>query len=88
VISPFAGVIGDRVNRRKLLIAVLALMALQSRLLAVLTGSGLITRRCSRASCSGGHLQRVRDADAPVDLRADARPAARTCRTRSRSTRC
>jgi MFS family permease len=43
VLSPFAGVLGDRVNRRKLLIAVLALLALQSVALAVLTGSGLIT---------------------------------------------
>jgi MFS family permease len=43
VISPFAGVIGDRVNRRKLLIAVLAVMAVQSLALALLTGLGLIT---------------------------------------------
>jgi MFS family permease len=43
VITPFAGVIGDRVNRRKLLIAVLCVMAVQSLALAVLTGLGLIT---------------------------------------------
>jgi MFS family permease len=43
VISPFAGVLGDRVNRRKLLIASLALMGLQSAVLAVLTGFELIT---------------------------------------------
>ena len=43
LLSPFAGVIGDRVNRRKLLIAALSLMALQSAILALLTGFGLIT---------------------------------------------
>jgi MFS family permease len=43
VLSPFAGVLGDRVNRRKLLIAMLALLTLQSVALAVLTGFGLIT---------------------------------------------
>ena len=43
VLSPFAGVLGDRVNRRKLLIAVLALLALQSTALAVLTGLEAIT---------------------------------------------
>ena len=37
-LAPFAGVLGDRVDRRKLLMAVLALMALQSVILAVLTG--------------------------------------------------
>jgi MFS family permease len=41
--SPFAGVLGDRVNRRKLLIAAISVMALQSVALAVLTGFGLIT---------------------------------------------
>jgi MFS family permease len=43
VLSPFAGVLGDRVNRRKLLIAVLSAMALQSVLLAVLTSRNLMT---------------------------------------------
>jgi MFS family permease len=43
VLSPFAGVLGDRVNRHKLLILVLSLMALQSVLLAVLTGLDLMT---------------------------------------------
>jgi MFS family permease len=42
-LAPFAGVPGDRVNRRKLLMAVLALMALQSVILAVLTVMELIT---------------------------------------------
>jgi MFS family permease len=42
-LAPFAGVLGDRVNRRKLLITVLAAMALQSTALAILTGFGLIT---------------------------------------------
>jgi MFS family permease len=41
--APFAGVLGDRVNRRKLLIGVLSIMALQSVALAVLTGLELIT---------------------------------------------
>ena len=43
LLSPFAGVLGDRVNRRKLLIAVLSLMAVQSLTLALLTGFDLIT---------------------------------------------
>lgn len=43
LLSPFAGVVGDRVNRRKLLITVLCLMALQSLVLALLTGLELIT---------------------------------------------
>ena len=37
-LAPFAGVLGDRVDRRKLLMAVLGLMALQSVILAVLAG--------------------------------------------------
>ena len=43
LLSPFAGVLGDRVDRHKLLVAVLALLALQSVALAVLTGLDLIT---------------------------------------------
>ena len=43
VIAPLAGVLGDRVNRRKLLIGALALMGLQSAVLAVLTGLNLVT---------------------------------------------
>ena len=43
VIAPFAGVIGDRVNRRKLLITVLSLLAAQSTLLAILTATHLVT---------------------------------------------
>jgi MFS family permease len=42
-LGPFAGVLGDRVNRRNMLVTVLSLMALQSVVLAVLTGLGLIT---------------------------------------------
>ena len=42
-LGPFAGVLGDRVSRRKMLITVLCLMALQSVILAVLTGLHLIT---------------------------------------------
>src|SRR5258708_27102178 len=42
-LAPFAGVLGDRVNRRKLLILVLSLMALQSVVLAVLSGLHLMT---------------------------------------------
>jgi MFS family permease len=60
-LAPFAGVLGDRVNRRKLLITVLSLLALQSAALAVLSGLKIITpasatpsrrRRGSRSSCS------------------------------------
>ena len=43
VFAPFAGVLGDRVNRRKLLITVLSLLAVQSTLLAILTAAHLIT---------------------------------------------
>ncbi len=42
-LAPFAGVLGDRVNRRKLLMIVLSLLALQSTVLAVLSGLHLIT---------------------------------------------
>lgn len=42
-LAPFAGVLGDRMSRRKMLIAVLSLLALQAALLAILTGLGLVT---------------------------------------------
>ena len=42
-IGPFAGVLGDRVSRRKMLMTVLALLAVQSLTLAVLSGLKLIT---------------------------------------------
>jgi len=42
-IGPFAGVLGDRVSRRKMLMTVLALLAVQSLTLAVLAGLKLIT---------------------------------------------
>jgi len=42
-LTPLAGVLGDRVNRRKLLIAVLSLMALISVALAFLSGLHLVT---------------------------------------------
>ena len=42
-LAPFAGVLGDRVNRRKLLMTVLTLLALQSTALAILAGTHLIT---------------------------------------------
>ena len=43
VLGTFAGVLGDRVSRRKMLITVLALLALQSVVLSLLSGLGLIT---------------------------------------------
>jgi MFS family permease len=43
VLSPFAGVLGDRVDRRRILLAVLALLFLQSLALAVLSGLGALT---------------------------------------------
>ena len=43
VLAPFAGVLGDRVNRRNLLMTVLSLLALQSAALAILAGTHLIT---------------------------------------------
>jgi len=42
-IGPFAGVLNDRVSRRKLLMTVLALMAAQSLALAILSGLHIIT---------------------------------------------
>ncbi len=42
-LSPFAGVLGDRVSRRKLLMVALSLMAVQSTLLATLSGFHLIS---------------------------------------------
>jgi MFS family permease len=43
VFSPFAGVLGDRLDRRRILIAVLSLLFLQSLVLAFLSGFGTIT---------------------------------------------
>jgi MFS family permease len=43
-VGPFAGVIGDRVNRRTLLMTALALMGVQSLILAVLSGLHLINQ--------------------------------------------
>ena len=42
-LAPFAGVLGDRLSRRKMLMTVLSLMAIQSAVLAVLSGLGIIT---------------------------------------------
>jgi MFS family permease len=42
-VGPFAGVLGDRVSRRKMLMTVLALLAVQSFTLAILSGLHLIT---------------------------------------------
>ncbi len=41
-LGPFAGVLGDRVSRRKLLITVLSLLAIQSLALAILSGLEVI----------------------------------------------
>ena len=42
-LATFAGVLGDRVSRRRMLIAVLTLLSLQAAVLAVLSGLGIIT---------------------------------------------
>ena len=42
-LAPFAGVLGDRVSRRKVLITALSLMAAQSAVLALLSGFNVIT---------------------------------------------
>lgn len=42
-LTPVAGVLGDRMDRRRILLMVLAFLCLQSTLLALLTGLGLIT---------------------------------------------
>ena len=43
VLSPFAGVLGDRLDRRRILVTVLALLFLQSVVLAILSGFGALT---------------------------------------------
>ena len=42
-LAPFAGVLGDRISRRKMLMTVLALLGVQSTVLAVLSGAHLIS---------------------------------------------
>src|SRR5688572_21861046 len=42
-LAPFAGVLGDRVSRRRVLIVVLSLMAVQSTALAILSWLDIIT---------------------------------------------
>ena len=42
-LATFAGVLGDRVSRRRMLITVLTLLSLQAAVLAVLSGLGIIT---------------------------------------------
>jgi MFS family permease len=42
-LSPFAGVLGDRLDRRHILMTVLALLSLQSTALAILSGLGVLT---------------------------------------------
>lgn len=42
-VTPFAGVLGDRVDRRRILITVLSILCVQSVVLALLTGLELIT---------------------------------------------
>ena len=56
-LAPFAGVLGDRVDRRRLLMTVLTLLALQSATLAVLAGTGLITMpQLAALACLAGIL--------------------------------
>lgn len=43
VLSPFAGVLGDRLDRRRILITVITLLFLQSLVLAILSGFGVLT---------------------------------------------
>ena len=43
LITPFAGVLGDRIDRRRILMTVLSILCVQSTVLALLTGFGLIT---------------------------------------------
>jgi MFS family permease len=42
-LSPFAGVLGDRLDRRRILVTVLALLFVQSTALAILSGLGALT---------------------------------------------
>lgn len=42
-LSPFAGVLGDRIDRRRILLVVLTLLFVQSLVLAILSGFGVIT---------------------------------------------
>ena len=43
VLSPFAGVLGDRLDRRRILVTVLSLLFVQSLALAILSGLGALT---------------------------------------------
>jgi MFS family permease len=43
VLSPFAGVLGDRIDRRRILLTVLTILAVQSLTLALLSGFGTLT---------------------------------------------
>lgn len=43
VLSPFAGVLGDRLDRRRILLVVLSVLFLQAAVLALLTGLAVIT---------------------------------------------
>ena len=72
-LAPFAGVLGDRLSRRRMLMTVLSLLTVQSAILAVLSGLHIITLwELARPRPLRGDLQRVRDAHAPVVLRAAA----------------
>ena len=49
-LGPLAGVLGDRLNRRRMLITVLSLMGLQAAILAVLSATQLISMRAAPRS--------------------------------------
>ena len=88
LLAPYGGVIADRVDKRRLMIALQTLMGVQALILGVLTvtgdGPGVGDRRARRAPRP---QQRVREPGAAVVHARDGRPR-RTCATRSASTRC
>jgi len=86
-LTPIAGVLGDRVNRRKLLIAVLSLMAAVSVALALLSGLDLVSMPALAAvalsPASAAHSR------FPPGNRSSSSfsTTRKTCPTQSRSTR-
>ena len=88
ILAPYAGVIADRVDKRRLIIGVQAVMAVLALILGVLTVTGAVQLWQVYVLAAGArHRDGLRQPDAPVVR--DARSSGPiTCATPSRSTRC